>query len=60
MTFFREENLKVAHVSCGRVHTVFLTDDGSLWTCGSGVYGRLGAPPISSFPHLSTWVNSIL
>lgn len=42
VAFFREENLKVAYVSCGRVHTVFLTDDGRLWTCGSGVYGRLG------------------
>jgi len=40
--FFEKENLKVVQVRCGRVHTVFLTEDGRLWTCGSGIHGRLG------------------
>jgi alpha-tubulin suppressor-like RCC1 family protein len=52
VSFFREHNLKVVHVSCGRVHTVFLTDDGNLWTCGSGVHGRLGTLSLSLSPLL--------
>ncbi|CAN0048994.1 unnamed protein product [Sphacelaria rigidula] len=29
-------------VDAGQNHTVFLTTDGEVWTCGSGEYGRCG------------------
>ena len=33
---------RVASVSCGEGHSVFLTDDGEVWTCGAGEHGRNG------------------
>jgi alpha-tubulin suppressor-like RCC1 family protein len=33
---------RVAQVACGEKHTLILTDDGEVLTCGNGEYGRLG------------------
>ena len=33
---------KVADVACGSQHTVFLTNDGMVYTCGSNDFGQLG------------------
>lgn len=33
---------QVAKVSAGGSHTVFLTTDGEVWTCGRGEYGLCG------------------
>lgn len=36
------ESLAPVAVSCGRVHSVAVTDDGQLWVWGCGKNGRLG------------------
>mmetsp|Transcript_19224 Transcript_19224/g.59166 ORF Transcript_19224/g.59166 Transcript_19224/m.59166 type:complete len:402 (-) Transcript_19224:32-1237(-) len=36
------ESATIASVSAGEAHTVFLTDDGEVWTCGAGEHGRNG------------------
>mmetsp|Transcript_26064 Transcript_26064/g.34209 ORF Transcript_26064/g.34209 Transcript_26064/m.34209 type:complete len:266 (-) Transcript_26064:260-1057(-) len=33
---------KVKQVSCGGTHTLFLTNEGRVYSCGRGDYGRLG------------------
>ncbi|CAG8688915.1 16472_t:CDS:2, partial [Funneliformis mosseae] len=42
--FFGEDNeeLNVLKVACGSAHTVVITDDFRLWSCGWGKYGQLG------------------
>lgn len=40
--FLDNYGAKIVQVSCGDRHTVFLTDDGEVLTCGAGEYGRLG------------------
>ena len=35
-------NQKVCYVSCGAEHTVCLTEDGGVFSFGSGQYGQLG------------------
>lgn len=42
MRAFQEYGAKAASISCGRHHTLILTDDGEIFTCGVGEYGRLG------------------
>ncbi len=39
---FKDYGAKAASVSCGSHHTVILTDDGEVLTCGIGENGRLG------------------
>lgn len=36
------EAAPVTHISAGEAHSVFLTDDGEVWTCGAGEHGRNG------------------
>lgn len=36
------EGRGVIQVSCGAHHTVFLSEDGAVWTCGDGRAGQLG------------------
>lgn len=38
----KDYGAKIASVSCGERHTVILTDDGEVLTCGGGEYGRQG------------------
>lgn len=33
---------KVCHISCGEDFTAFLTLDGGVFTCGSGLHGQTG------------------
>ncbi|CAH2105537.1 unnamed protein product [Euphydryas editha] len=35
-------NVKVCHISCGEDFTAFLTLDGGVFTCGSGLHGQTG------------------
>ena len=37
-----DSGLSVQHVSCGLEHSLFLTQHGTVLTCGSGRYGCLG------------------
>ncbi|DAZ97478.1 TPA: hypothetical protein N0F65_009961 [Lagenidium giganteum] len=38
-----EQGVPVAQVACGEFHTTVLSQDGELWICGNGEYGRLGS-----------------
>ena len=40
--FFADYGAKIVSVGCGDKHTVFLTDDGEVLSCGLGEYGRTG------------------
>lgn len=40
--FFQTYGARIATVSCGNQHTVFLTDDGEVLCCGVGEYGLIG------------------
>ncbi|XP_076235578.1 RCC1 domain-containing protein 1 [Calliopsis andreniformis] len=42
----RNENVEifVKKVECGNTFTICMTDDGTLWGCGSNKYGQLGQP----------------
>ena len=51
-------------IGCGKTHTVALDEDGIIWACGSGHYGKLGLPIdgsgfISKFHSLSFRVDSL-
>jgi alpha-tubulin suppressor-like RCC1 family protein len=39
---FQEYKARAVSVSCGEKHTLILTDDGEVLSCGVGEYGRLG------------------
>jgi RCC1 and BTB domain-containing protein len=34
--------VKIKQVTCGWSHTVMLTEDGEVWSCGNGDHGKLG------------------
>jgi alpha-tubulin suppressor-like RCC1 family protein len=40
--FFTRNNLKVKHISVGSEHTIFLTNTGVVYVCGSNSVGQLG------------------
>lgn len=42
ITAFKDYGAKASMVGCGHQHTVILTDDGEVLTCGVGEYGLLG------------------
>lgn len=41
---------KVSDIACGAHHTVFLTNDGMVYTCGSNEFGQLGHGKACSKP----------
>jgi alpha-tubulin suppressor-like RCC1 family protein len=41
-TFGAPEGGRVVMAACGKAHTLVVTEDGGLWACGRGAYGRLG------------------
>ncbi|KAF0521745.1 rcc1 domain-containing protein 1 [Gigaspora margarita] len=43
----------VIKVSCGNAHTVIITDNYRLWTCGWGKYGQQGQGPDKLFDNLT-------
>jgi alpha-tubulin suppressor-like RCC1 family protein len=36
------DHIKIKSISCGRYHTLFLTQDGKLYACGQNKLGQLG------------------
>lgn len=36
------KNYTIRSIACGAWHSLFLLDDGSLWSCGSNDSGQLG------------------
>lgn len=40
--FLVDYGAKIVSVGCGQRHTVFLTNDGEVLSCGDGEYGRIG------------------
>ena len=42
MEYFSNYNAKAVSVACGDKHTLILTEDGEILSCGIGEYGRLG------------------
>lgn len=38
----RLQELDIKEISCGEKHTLIVTRDGKLYTCGSNEYGELG------------------
>lgn len=55
--------IKVKKVSCGKVHTAVISDNGNLYTFGSGDYGQLGDGLIDDhvvrFPYLVEYFKDI-
>mmetsp|Transcript_11313 Transcript_11313/g.34971 ORF Transcript_11313/g.34971 Transcript_11313/m.34971 type:complete len:940 (+) Transcript_11313:1-2820(+) len=45
------EGLRVAHVASGESHSLFLTEEGRVWTCGSGFCGILGHGSLEDCPQ---------
>lgn len=43
----------VKQVSCGRWHTLFLTSDGKIFSCGSNDNGQLGHELPTKRPRMS-------
>lgn len=42
--YFISNSITVAQVSCGRAHSLCLTDEGQVYSFGKGAEGRLGHP----------------
>ena len=52
--------LTISAIACGRSHTVFLTNDGKVYGCGSNEYGQLGLPlPQYNTPQPIPTLNSL-
>ncbi len=56
---FRAYGAKAKQIACGDSHTIILTEDGEVLTCGVGEYGRLGTGILDSVLEPTT-VESLL
>lgn len=50
--FFNDKNIIKA--SCGSFHSIFLTKEGTIYTCGSNYHGQLGIPHINNIESAKT------
>ncbi|EGR34803.1 nd6 protein, putative [Ichthyophthirius multifiliis] len=56
------EGLLMKQVECGENHSLFLTDSGKIYTCGSYLYGKLGLGQISNnqiIPQLIKGIENV-
>ena len=51
---------KVVDIACGSRHTVFLTNDGMVYTCGSNDFGQLGHGKVCRKPGIALDIQSDL
>lgn len=42
--YFQLRDKRVIHIAAGSDHSIFLCDDGRVYSCGDGKYGQLGQP----------------
>jgi alpha-tubulin suppressor-like RCC1 family protein len=47
----------VKQVVCGSYYTFIIQNDGSLWSCGSGMYGQLGLGSASTYKYIFNQVT---
>ena len=40
--FFDNMQLKIHRIACGKKFTIFISEGGATWSCGSNVFGALG------------------
>lgn len=40
--YFEEEDIAIMNVSCGAIHTLFVSDIGKVYSCGSNQHHSLG------------------
>ena len=46
------DNIKIIQISVGAYHSLFLSDDGEVWSCGSNRHGQLGYDcTVTSYPQ---------
>lgn len=53
------EAAKVIAVACGRDHSAILTNDGRVWTFGSGLHGQLGLGTVGEMAWVPAAVESL-
>jgi E3 ubiquitin-protein ligase HERC4 len=51
---------KVVDIACGSQHTVFLTDEGMVYTCGNNDFGQLGHGKVCSKPGIQKCTEMLL
>ena len=47
------QNRRIKHISCGECHTVFVMQDGTVYSCGNNDHGQLGHDKARTRPGTS-------